>query len=112
MVRGSIIRSRAKCYEQVGRNTKCFLKLETHNEMKSCVRRLLKSVGAEITDANNILEEVHNFYSGLCDEKTEFQTDATHYPLLVDSLTIPKLNNGVKKICDGQLTYSECPFYV
>ena len=26
----------------------------------------------------------------------------------MDSLTIPKLNDDMKKICDGQLTYSEC----
>ena len=53
MVRGSIIRSRARWYEQGKRNTKYFLNLETHNKKKSCVRRLLNSDGAEITDANN-----------------------------------------------------------
>ena len=95
-------------YEQGERSTKYFLKLETHNKKKSCVRRLLNSVGAEITDANNILEEIHNFYSDLYDEKTEFQTDATPCPFLVDSLTISKLNNDMRKICDGQLTYSGC----
>ncbi|XP_044170625.1 uncharacterized protein LOC122954675 [Acropora millepora] len=69
---------------------------------------LLNSDGAEITDANNILEEVYNFYSDLYDEKTESQTNATHCPFLMDSLTIPKLNDDMRKICDGQLTYSEC----
>ena len=73
-MRGSIIRSRARWYEQGERNTKYFLNLETHNKKKSCVWRLLNSVGAEITDANNILEEVYNFYSDLYDEKAEFQT--------------------------------------
>ena len=106
MVRGSIIQSRARWYEQGERNTKYFLNLETHNKKKSCVRRLLNSDGAEITDANNILEEVYNFYSDLYDEKTESQTNATHCPFLMDSLT--KLNDDMRKICDGQLTYSEC----
>ena len=107
MVRGSIIRSRARWYEQGERNTKYFLNLENHNKKKSCVRRLLNSDGAEITDANNILDEVHTFYSDLYDEKTGIQTD-TYCPFLVDSLTIPKLNDDMRKICDGQLTYSEC----
>ena len=102
MVRGSIIRSRARWYEQGERNTKYFLNLENHNKKKSCVRRLLNSDGAEITDANNILDEVHNFCSDLYDEKTGIQTD-THCPFLVDSLTIPKLNDDMRKICDGQL---------
>ena len=82
--------------------------LENHNKKKTCVTRLLNSDGAEITNTNNILEEVYNFYSDLYDEKTEIQTDATHRPFLVDSLTIPKLNDDMRKICDGQLTYSEC----
>ena len=55
-------------------------------------------------------EEFYNFYSDLYDEKTEFQTNAIHCPFLTDSLTIPKLNDDMRKICecDGQLTYSEC----
>ena len=93
VVRWPIIRSCAEWYEQGERNTKLFLKLETHNKKKSCVRRLLNSVGANITDAHNILEEVHHFYSDLYDETTEFQTDATHCQFLVDSLTIP--NNKI-----------------
>ena len=89
MVRGSIIWSRARWYEQGERNTKYFLKLENHDKKKSFFGRLLNSDGAEITNANNILDEVHNFYSNLYDEKTGIQTD-THCPFLVDSLTIPK----------------------
>ena len=53
------------------------------------------------------MEEVHNFYSDLYDEKTEIQTDATHCPFLEVSFTIPKLNDDMRKICDGLLTYSE-----
>ena len=108
MVRGSIIRSRARWYVQGERNTKYFLNLENHNKKKSCVRRLLNSDGAEMTDANNILDEVHNCYSDLYDENTGIHTDGTHCPFLVDSLTIPKLNDDMRKICGGQLTYSEC----
>ena len=84
MVRGSIIWSRARWYEQGERNTKYFL----------IFGRLLNSDGAEITNANSILDEVHNFYSNLYDEKTGIQTD-THCPFLVDSLTIPKLNDDM-----------------
>ena len=94
MVRGSIIWSRARWYEQGERNTKYFLKLENHNKKKSFFGRLLNSDGAEITNANSILDEVHNFYSNLYDEKTGIQTD-THCPFLVDSLTIPKLNDDM-----------------
>ena len=62
MLRGSIIRSCARWYEQGERNTKYFLNLENHNKKKSCVRRLLNSDGAEITDMNDMLDEVHNFW--------------------------------------------------
>ena len=58
MVRGSIIRTCARWYEQGERNKKYFLSLENNNKKKICVRRLLNSDGVEITDANNILEEV------------------------------------------------------
>lgn len=70
MLRGSVIWSRAKWYEQGERNTKYFLNLENHSKKKSCVRRLLNSDGVEITDVNNILEEVHSFY--LVHEENKF----------------------------------------
>ena len=105
IVRGSIIRSRATWYEHGERNTKYFLNLENSNKKKNCITKLLISDGVqETTDA----KEIYNFYSDLYDKKPEIQTDFTSCPFMVNSSTVPKLNDAMREMCEGQLTVSEC----
>ena len=82
--------------------------MENNNKKKSCIRKLLKSDGKEITDANIILKEIYNYYSDLYDTKPEIQTDYIGCPFLENSSSIPELNDPMTEMCDGQLTYSEC----
>ena len=108
IVRGSIIRSRATWFEQGERNSKYFLNLENSNKKKSCIRKLLRSNGEEITDPSTIMNEIHNFYSNLYDDKSETQTDYSNCPFFENTSSFPKLTDSMLEKCEGQLTYSEC----
>ena len=69
IVRGSIIRSRARWFAQGERNKKYFLNLENRNKKKSCIRKLIRTNGDETTVPGTIMPEIHSFYSELYDEK-------------------------------------------
>ena len=73
IVRGSIIRSRATWFEQGERNNKYFLNLEKRNKKKSCIRKLIRANGEEITVPDTIMTEIHSFYSELYDESREYK---------------------------------------
>ena len=108
IVRGSIIRSRATWYEQGERNTKYFLNLKNNNKTKSYISTIQKPDETETTDANVILEEIYTFYSDLYNVKPDIQTDLSDCPFFTSPAAIPRLNEAMKEICEGQLTYSEC----
>ena len=108
IVRGSIICSCAMWFEQGERNSKYFLNLEKSNKKKSCIRKLLRSNGEETTDLSTIMDEIHNFYSNLYDEKSETQTDYSNCPFFENTSSFPKLTDSIREKCEGQLTYSEC----
>ena len=108
IVRGSIIRSRTTWFEQGERNSKYFLNLENSNKKKSCIRKLLRSNGEETTDPSTIMNEIHNFYSNLYDEKSETQTDYSNCPFFENTSSFPKLTDSMREKCEGQLTYLEC----
>ena len=102
IARGSIIRSRATWYEQSERNTKYFLNLENNNKKKSCISTIKKPDGTETTDANVILQEIYTFYSDLYNVKPDIQTDLSDCPFFTSPAAVPRLNEAMKEICEGQ----------
>ena len=75
---------------------------------KSCIRKLLIWDGEETTDANVILKEIYDFYSHLYDKKLGIPSDFSGCPFVENSSTVPKLNDAMREMCEGQLTVSEC----
>ena len=72
IVRGSIIRSRATCFEQGERNSKYFFNLENRNKKKSCIRKLIRTNGDETTVPDTIMSEIHSFYLDLYSKRYPF----------------------------------------
>ena len=67
LAEGAIIRSKATWYEKRERSNKYFfLNLESHNKIKSSVRKIFNREGTLITDPQKIRQEIESFYSDLC----------------------------------------------
>ena len=66
LAEGATIRSKATWYEKGERSNKYFLNLESHNKIKSSVRKIFNREGNLITDPQKIRQEIESFYSDLC----------------------------------------------
>jgi len=107
LAEGAIIRSKATWYEKGERSNKYFLNLESHNKIKSSVRKIFNREGALITDPRKIRQEIERFYSDLCKSDTlsppkDILTSFLRNP------GIPKLSQLDAQVCEGKLTISEC----
>ena len=64
-IKGTILRSKARWYENGEKNSKYFLNLEKRNFLRKKISKLKLSSGEETDDAKTILEEEKTFYKSL-----------------------------------------------
>ena len=104
VVRGIIVRTKAKWIAEGERNTKYFFNLEKRNYQQKCISRLQGENGIIINDAKCILEEERSFYSRLY---TSNNTGVSSFTLL-DHLKLPKLDFNDTSTLGDQISEKEC----
>ena len=75
--RGHALRAKIQCYEEGEKSTKFFLNQAKQNNRKTTIRRLNIGEGEqkkEITDPNEILKELEQFYTELYTSRTSEET--------------------------------------
>ena len=88
------------------KSSKYFLNLEKHNKAKSRVCKIITENNSEISEPQEILLQIKEFYSTLykcCSTKGEEE-----YLEYLKTLKIPKLSNVERGSCEGLLTKKEC----
>jgi len=103
-VKGIIIRARACWHEHREKSTKYFLNLEKRNHMKKHMRKL-NIDGSITTDPFNILNEQQRFYQELYTERNKNNKAIESFSR---DLSIPKLSEERKMLCEGKITSEEC----
>ena len=93
LAKGAIIRSKATWYEKGEKSNKYFLNLESHNKIKSSVRKTFNAEGTLITDPQKIRQEIESFYSDLCKNDT-LLPPKTILTSFLENPDIPKLSQS------------------
>ena len=104
-VRGSILRSLCKDYEQGKKCTKYFFSLEKFKSQQKTITRVKKADGSLVSDHKNVLEECRLFYKKLYSANTE--VDPENFPFFCREQNIPKLTEAEKNSCEHELTEAE-----
>ena len=101
---GAILRSKCNLYEHNEKSSKYFLSLEKKRGENSIVRKLSKN-NTDITDHEDILKELHNFYSKLFERKTDkSRTDCLTF---LNTLQIPTISEEHKASCEKDITMED-----
>lgn len=105
-IQGIIVRSRIKWAEEGEKPTKYFCSLESRNYVNKIIPKIVKEDGTLITQQDEILTEVKDFYSKLYKiQKINQHIDTQR---LFQSLnSSPKLNNDDKDKLEGEITIDE-----
>ena len=102
--KGAILRSKSTVFEQHEKSSKYFLNLEKKRSENGTIKKLIRS-DAEINDGDEILEELHNFYSNLFDRKiTKTLEECKSF---LSTLNLPKISNEHKEFCEKVVTLDE-----
>ena len=93
---GVQIRSKCDCYEYGKKSSKFFLNLEKNRFVQSQIRRLIIEE-KELTEQNEINNNIFSFYQNLFSKQTDFkQNDLINH---LDKINLPILSNDRKQIC-------------
>ena len=104
MTNGAILRSKSQFYEHNEKSSKYFLNLEKKKGEYNLVKKLSKN-DADITDHNDILKELHSFYSTLFDRK--INKSRAQCLTFLSSLNIPLISDQHKADCERELTVED-----
>ena len=107
IIQGKIIRSKVTWYEKGEKNSKFFLNLESNRSGKTCVRRLFDCHGKIIVNSQLILSELRSFYQTLYSNQDSQDSDGI-YAELLNNVTMPKVSEASKLLCEGELSIQEC----
>ena len=99
---GVLIRSKARWIEDGEKITKYFCGLEKRNYINKSMNKLINTKGIEITDQNDIMGEVTEFYQKLYEEKP---VENCKIPQIVKNLTI--LSDEQSHSLEGEITLEE-----
>ena len=103
---GIIVRSKSNWYEFGKKSSKYFLNLEKCNKAESHVRKIITENNSEISEPQEILLHIKEFYSTLYKRRsTKGEEECLEY---LKTLKIPKLRDVEHDSCEGLLTKKEC----
>ena len=104
-IQGVILRSLCDEYEKGEKCTKYFFSLEKYRAKQKTISRLKLEDGSFSSDADIILEECRKFYQKLYSRN--LNVNPSLYPEFFNNVTIPKLSEKQKQICESKLTVQE-----
>ena len=103
---GAILRSRCNWYEDGEKSSKFFLNLEKRKAINSTVKKIIdKDSGKQLSESNEILAELHNFYSKLFTKKctvSKFQCAK-----FLENINLPLISDEHKSNCEKNITLEE-----
>ena len=102
LTRGQVIRSKAKWAEYGERSSKYFIGLEKYNQELKHIKSIKTSPDNETTDPDLILQNLHEYYSKLYDNK-HVTTDN-----FVQFEPVNTLNDVSKEMLELDITLQEC----
>ena len=103
-IKGMIIRSKVKWYEEGEKSTKYFLGLERRNAIRKNMKKLELCDGTILRNQRDIIERQMEYYKMLYTAKPSNEEDVCEH--LFDN--IKTLNDDDKMKCEGLLTLQEC----
>lgn len=106
-IKGTILRSKARWYEDGEKNSRYFLNLEKRSSLKKKITKLTLSDGKETEDPTEILEEEKSFYKTLYSSK-KVNPDDPGFDIFFNNNLITPLDEDQSKKCEGKLTEEEC----
>ena len=106
-IKGTILRSKARWYENGKKNSKYFLHLEKRNFFRKKISKLKLSNGEETDDAETILEEEKTFDKNLYSTRNVNPNDS-EFDIFFNNNLLTPLNEEQSKKCEGVLTEQEC----
>ena len=109
LLKGSIMRSKATCYENGEKSSKYFLNLEKRNSVKNTIRKLFivndKNEEVESENESDILNHARNFYQNLYKRKSN--KNANSCSLFLNNIPIPSITDEQKESCEKEITIKE-----
>ena len=106
-IKGTILHSKARWYENGEKNSSYFLNLEKRNFLRKNISKLKLSNGEETDDAKTILEEGKAFYKNLYSTRNVNPNDP-EFDIFFNNNLLTPLNEEQSKNCEGMLTEQEC----
>ena len=106
IVKGSILRSHVRWYEEGEKNTRYFLSLENQHKKKSCVRKIFDVNYKLTSNPKEMMRGLETFYKNLYSENRNQVTIEVENKFLSNK-DMPKLNDQDRNICESQLTIGE-----
>ena len=103
---GAIIRSRAKWAEEGEKSTKFFCNLEKRHTEKKNIYMLKNANGSLIVNPQNIMKELHGFYSSLYSSHWS-EDSGKEADNFFEGLEIPKFSHDQKEKLNQRLTKAE-----
>ena len=105
-IKGLFIRSRAKWIEEGEKPTKYFLNMEKRNYINKTVTRIADKNRKQITNQNDILAEIENFYRALYSNQVD-KLENVDLRNIVDIEQVNTLSEDMAQQLEGKLTYQE-----
>lgn len=106
-IKGTIVRSKARWYENGEKNSKYFLNLEKRNFLRKKISKLKLSNGEETEDPNTILAEGKMFYKNLYSSRN-VDPNKPEFDVFFNNILLTPLSEELSKKCEGMLTEQEC----
>jgi len=97
-IKGMILRSKARWYENGEKNSKYFLNLEKRNFLRKKISKLKLSNGEETDDAKTILEEEKTFYKSLYSTRNVNLNNSEFDAFFNNNLLIPLMRSNLRNV--------------
>ena len=104
-IKGSILRSLCRDYEDGEKCTKYFFSLEKFRSKQKTLSRIKLSDGSFTSDEKKILNECRQFYKNLY--SINENVNAGTFPKFFQNVNTPKLTEEQKQFCESELTEKE-----
>ena len=105
-IKGMLIRSKIQWYEYGEKSSKYFLNLEKRNAVRKSMKKLLID-GSFISKPEDILKAQKCFYENVYSKKN-LNNSRENLDTFVSGYNVPKLSEELQKLCEGEITVTEC----